>query len=149
MAKWQWHGMAIRSKVALVISAGGNFGRAPDNRRPRGYLGGVRWDVLGDLQRPWRCPTSSDARNATTEATSAGCAILLSACMPGPRSWRSSRAPNRHPVPLPLCHCHIATSIRFPRGVKRIVAGLWLIFFRNIAALPSELMFWHFHLYWH
>jgi hypothetical protein len=25
-------------------------------------------------------------------------------------------------------------------------AGLWLIFFRNIAALPSELMFWHFHL---
>jgi hypothetical protein len=37
MAKWQWHGMAIRSKVALAISAGGNFGRAPDNRRPRGY----------------------------------------------------------------------------------------------------------------
>jgi hypothetical protein len=25
-------------------------------------------------------------------------------------------------------------------------AGLWLIFFRNIASLPSELMFWHFHL---
>jgi hypothetical protein len=24
-------------------------------------------------------------------------------------------------------------------------AGLWLIFFRNIASLPSELMFWHFH----
>jgi len=50
MAKWQWHGMAIRSKVALVISAGGNFGRAPDNRRPRGYLGGVRSGY------PWRSP---------------------------------------------------------------------------------------------
>jgi hypothetical protein len=24
--------------------------------------------------------------------------------------------------------------------------GLWLEFFRNVAALPSALMFWHFHL---
>jgi hypothetical protein len=81
--------MSEESKVALAISAGGNFGRAPDNRRPRGYdLRGPqrlplqgraphqrrrefrplitvdRGDtsevsgggVLGDLQRPWRCP---------------------------------------------------------------------------------------------
>src|SRR4029453_16945065 len=40
----------LESKVALAISAGGNFGRAPDNRRPRGYLGGVRWGC------PWRSP---------------------------------------------------------------------------------------------
>jgi hypothetical protein len=109
-----------------------NFGR-PLITVDRGDTSGVSSGrVLGDLQRPWRCPTSSDARNATTEATSAGCAILLSACMPvvtgsaGPPSWRSSRAPNRHPVPLPLCHCHIATSIRFPRGVVINTGGFLL-----------------------
>jgi hypothetical protein len=53
MAKWQWHGMAIRSKVALAISAGGNFGRAPDNRRPRGY----------DLRGPQRLPLQGRARH--------------------------------------------------------------------------------------
>jgi len=42
--------MSEESKVALAISAGGNFGRAPDNLRPRGYLGGVRWGC------PWRSP---------------------------------------------------------------------------------------------
>jgi hypothetical protein len=39
--------MSEESKVALAISAGGDFGRAPDNRRPRGYL---RWGC------PWRSP---------------------------------------------------------------------------------------------
>ena len=33
----------FRFKVALAIGAGGNFGRPLINRRPRGYLGGVRW----------------------------------------------------------------------------------------------------------
>ena len=40
----------FRFRVALVISARREFRSAPDNRRPRGYLGGVRWGC------PWRSP---------------------------------------------------------------------------------------------
>jgi hypothetical protein len=52
-ARWQMARRAIRSKVALAISAGGNFGRAPDNRRPRGY----------DLRGPQRLPLQGRARH--------------------------------------------------------------------------------------
>ena len=42
----------FRSKAALAINAGGNFGRAPDNRRPRGY----------DLRGPQRLPLQGRPR---------------------------------------------------------------------------------------
>jgi hypothetical protein len=54
--------------------------------------------------------------------------------------WNASKARQAEPAALtPLLN--IGTC-----AVFLAFAGLWLIFFRNIAARPSELVFWHFHL---
>ena len=100
----------------------------PACRRSRGLRSPPMWLRLSRFSRPMKLDTAKVFGDRQGHPTGHLRGIPAVDGYQGPTEIPAGAdgerdlAPNRHPVPLPLCHCHIATSIRFA-GQRNSVLG--------------------------